>query len=122
MKIEGVHHAQVTVPSGRERDAREFYCGILGLTEIEKPEALKPRGGFWLQVEGFQVHIGIEDGIDRSSSRSHLAYLVVDLESWRTKLQNLHIPIQDGEPIPDFRRFEFRDPFGNRIEFLQYDR
>ena len=47
--ITRLHHAQVTVPPGAEEEARRFYCGFLGLTEIEKPEALQPRGGLWLQ-------------------------------------------------------------------------
>ena len=28
-------------------------------------------------------------------------------------------PITDGIPIPNLNRFEFRDPFGNRVEFLE---
>ena len=48
--ILGIHHVQITVPEGREDDARVFYCGVLGLQEAPKPEALAGRGGFWLQV------------------------------------------------------------------------
>jgi hypothetical protein len=27
--------------------------------------------------------------------------------------------ILESVPIPGYRRFEFRDPFGNRVEFIQ---
>jgi catechol 2,3-dioxygenase-like lactoylglutathione lyase family enzyme len=65
MTILGLHHAQITIPKGSEEEARQFYCQLLGLPEIEKPESLKGRGGFWLQVGDRQVHVGTEDGEDR---------------------------------------------------------
>jgi len=48
--IVGIHHVQITVPRGSEAEARQFYCDVLGLREVEKPESLRARGGFWLQV------------------------------------------------------------------------
>ncbi len=117
--ITAVHHAQISVPQGAEDQAREFYCGVLGLTEIPKPESLSGRGGFWLEVAGFQVHVGAEDGVDRSRSKAHVAYLVIDLAHWRAKLAAANCVPVDGVPISGYERFEFRDPFGNRVEFLQ---
>lgn len=117
--IEGVHHVQVSIPVGAEDDARNFYCGVLGLKEVPKPDALVGRGGFWLELDGFQVHFGTEDGIDRSKSKAHVAYRVDDLESWREKLTANGCDTTEGIRIPGFERFEFRDPFGNRIEFLE---
>lgn len=118
--ILNAHHAQVSVPKGEEEAARQFYCGILGLKEVPKPESLAGRGGFWLQLGDFQVHIGIEEESDRSrTSKSHVAYEVEDLEAWRAKLTENKIRILDGIPIPNYDRFEFRDPFGNRVEFLE---
>ena len=113
------HHAQITIPTGAEEKAREFYCGLLGLTEVPKPESLEGRGGFWLQLDGFQVHVGTDDGIDRGSSKVHVAYLVSDLDNWREKLNASGCRVTDGIAIPYYRRFEFRDPFGNRVEFLE---
>src|SRR5215213_9853130 len=107
--IEAVHHAQVSIPIGAEDEAKAFYCGVLGLREIPKPEALAGRGGFWLDLNGFQIHFGAEDGIDRSRSKAHLAYLVSDLNMWREKLSAHGCEILDGIPIPGYDRFEFRD-------------
>ena len=117
--LTAVHHAQVSIPIGSEDEARSFYCGILGMTEIPKPASLAGRGGFWLELSGFQIHFGTEDGIDRSRSKAHLAYQVSDLESWRERLDRAGCTIVDGIPIPGNHRFEFRDPFGNRVEFLE---
>jgi catechol 2,3-dioxygenase-like lactoylglutathione lyase family enzyme len=114
-----VHHAQITIPKGSEDQARKFYCEFLGLKEIPKPQALQTRGGFWLELGSLQIHVGTEENLDRTQTKAHLAYLVEDLEEWRVKLENYGIKIIEGIPIPEYNRFEFRDPFGNRVEFLE---
>jgi catechol 2,3-dioxygenase-like lactoylglutathione lyase family enzyme len=119
MNILEVHHVQITIPPGSEDDARKFYCDILGLREVPKPDALAGRGGLWLELGRKQVHIGTENGVERSSSKAHVAYLVDDLDRWRKRLETEQIEILEGIPIPGYSRFEFRDPFGNRVEFLQ---
>lgn len=117
--ITRIHHAQITIPEGQEEAAREFYCGVLGLTEAPKPESLGGRGGFWLQVGGRQVHLGTEAGVDRAATKAHLAYEVSDLVLWRQRLTAQSIAVLESIPISGYDRFEFRDPFGNRIELIQ---
>jgi catechol 2,3-dioxygenase-like lactoylglutathione lyase family enzyme len=117
--IRAVQHVQITIPKGAEAEARSFYCDFLGLKEVAKPESLAGRGGFWLQIGSFQVHVGSEDGVDREKTKAHVAYLVDDLEVWRRSLIQRGVKILEGVPIPNYSRFEFRDPFGNRVEFLQ---
>ena len=114
-----IHHAQITIPKGAEDEARAFYCGVLGLNELPKPEELAGRGGFWLDVGDRQLHIGTEDVGDRPPSKAHVAYLVENLDEARARLATAGVNVKDGIQIPGCRRFEFRDPFGNRIEFLQ---
>ncbi|MCM2532286.1 VOC family protein [Neobacillus pocheonensis] len=117
--ILGLHHAQITIPKGAEEQGKEFYCKILGLLEIEKPDSLKGRGGFWLEVGDRQVHVGTEDDFDRLKTKAHIAYQVDNISYWRKVLEQNNIKILDGVPIPNFERFEFRDPFGNRVEMIQ---
>jgi catechol 2,3-dioxygenase-like lactoylglutathione lyase family enzyme len=117
--IKALHHVQISIPKGAEEAGRAFYCGVLGLQEIEKPEALKPRGGFWLQVGDRQAHVGTEDGVDRHATKAHIAYEVDDIDAWRAKLKEQGITIVEAVPIPGHKRFEFRDPFGNRVELTQ---
>ncbi len=114
-----VQHAQITIPNGAENEAREFYCELLGLKEIPKPEVLQTRGGFWLEVSNFQVHVGTEDNSNRTETKAHIAYEVENLDAWREKLATGGVKIIEGVPIPHYSRFEFRDPFGNRVEFLE---
>lgn len=117
--ITGIHHVQITVPKGEEEAARTFYCGTLQLIEIEKPDALKSRGGFWLAVGDRQVHVGTEEGANRLATKAHVAYAVDDLEAWRESLTALGLHVEAGLPIPSYSHFEFRDPFGNRVEMIQ---
>jgi catechol 2,3-dioxygenase-like lactoylglutathione lyase family enzyme len=117
--IIGIDHVQITVPSGQEPAAREFYCGILGLTEIEKPDALKARGGFWLKVGDRELHVGTEEGVNRRATKAHAAFAVADLAFWRARLGQQGIVLEDCVPIPGCERFEFRDPFGNRVELIE---
>lgn len=113
-----LHHAQITVPTGAEEEARRFYCGVLGLPEIVKPDSLAGRGGFWLLVGDQQVHVGTEDGVERAQTKAHLAYQVSDVTAMRIRLEAAGVRPLASVPIPGFDRFECRDPFGNRVEMI----
>lgn len=117
--IRRFHHAQVTIPVGKEQEARYFYCELLRLKEISKPESLIGRGGFWVQVGDQELHIGIEDGVNRLLTKAHLAYEVEGIEVVEKLLTEHQIKISESVPIPGYERFECRDPFGNRIEFIK---
>jgi catechol 2,3-dioxygenase-like lactoylglutathione lyase family enzyme len=116
--ITRVHHVQITVPKGSEDAARSFYCGLLGLKEIEKPAALIPRGGLWLTLGELQIHVGVENGVDRRATKAHVAYEVSDLTDLGTRLRAAGIAIEPCPGVPGYERLEFRDPFGNRVEML----
>lgn len=114
-----IHHVQITIPAGAEEQGRHFYCEVLGLPEIVKPAILRERGGFWLQADDRQVHVGVEETGDRTTTKAHLAYEVADLAAWRERLTSAGVEILEGIPIPGYERFELRDPFGNRVELIQ---
>ena len=117
--ITGIHHVQITIAPSDEAAARAFYIDLLGMAEVEKPDSLKGRGGFWIQAGDRQIHIGIEDGVDRRRTKAHVAYEVDDLMAWKARLAAAGIAALESVPIPGFNRFECRDPFGNRLEFIQ---
>jgi catechol 2,3-dioxygenase-like lactoylglutathione lyase family enzyme len=118
MTIKRIHHVQITVAAQDVAAARKFYIEDLGLTETTKPQSLLARGGFWVEVADQQLHIGVEEGVDRAATKAHVAYEVDNLSVWRRKLSARGIEMLDGIPIPGYERFECRDPFGNRIEFI----
>jgi predicted RNase H-like nuclease/catechol 2,3-dioxygenase-like lactoylglutathione lyase family enzyme len=119
--IRRINHVQITIPTGEEANARAFYVELLGLREIPKPATLRSRGGFWLLLGGQEVHVGAEDGVERYKTKGHIAYEVSNIVYWRKRLESNGIKIGESIPIPGFERFEFRDPFGNRVEIIQPD-
>lgn len=117
MRIKRLDHIQICVPVGAEDKARAFYGGVLGLEEIEKPDALKPNGGLWFRMADIQLHIGVEE--EQNKSKRHPAFEVEDLESIKLYLQSKGVRIKEEIVIPGVNRFSFLDPFDNRIEFLE---
>ena len=119
MKLLRIHHVQITIPAGREEDARAFYCGLLGLDEIPKPVNVLKHGGFWVTLAAFQIHIGVDQRPKAPDSKEHIAFLVDSLDAWRVAFESAGIDVKPGVPVPGLSRFDVRDPFDNRLEFLQ---
>lgn len=113
-----VHHIEITVPPDRQAESEDFYLGFMGLKRIPKPESLRHRGGFWARLDNLDLHVGIEEGVDRLATKVHLAYQVDNLSAWRRKIEERGLTIKESIPIPGYDRFEFRDPFGNRVEII----
>lgn len=115
-----VDHIHLTVGEDKLKECRDFYVDVLGLEEIERlSNSHKPRG-VWMQIEGIEVHIGVEEGVDRLNTRSHTAFEVGDLEAMhRLVLDYPNIDVGPIESNDRFSRFNVRDPAGNRIELLR---
>ncbi len=114
-----IDHIQISAPEGCEGAAREFYGAILGLTEIEKPEALRARWGCWFECGSQQLHIGVERNF-RAARKAHPAFATDNLDELRATLQARGVPILDDENLPGVRRFYADDPWGNRLEFVEH--
>jgi catechol 2,3-dioxygenase-like lactoylglutathione lyase family enzyme len=116
--IRGVNHVQVNVPTADLERARKFYVGFMGMCEIERPGTFSSKG-IWMNAGEFEVHIGLEDAVDRSKTRAHVAYEVDDVAAWRAKVAAAGYAVREQPRIPGYDRFQFRDPFGNNIEIIQ---
>jgi catechol 2,3-dioxygenase-like lactoylglutathione lyase family enzyme len=119
MKIEfkRLDHIMLCFPIGKEQEAREFYGNVLGLKEITDTGYTLPNGAIWFQMGDIQLHIRAED--NHETSQRHPAFEVHDLQAARELLESHHIELKNESKIPDRNRFSFRDPFGNRIEFIE---
>jgi catechol 2,3-dioxygenase-like lactoylglutathione lyase family enzyme len=114
VRLVGLDHVQLAAPPGCEAEARAFFGELLGLRELEKPEALRGRGGVWFALaDGRQLHIGVEPEFV-PATKAHPAFLVEDYEALRA-----HCGAEKDEAIPGVRRFYAADPFGNRLEFVE---
>lgn len=106
------------MPAGAEEAGRQFYAGILGLTEIEKPPDLAKRGGVWFALGEQGLHLGVDEEF-RPARRGHPAILIRGLDAFRDRLVAAGISPIDDDSLPGYRRFYAADPFGNRLEFLE---
>lgn len=118
-QIAGLDHVQVAAPVGSEGDARGFYGDLLGLPELEKPEALRGRGGVWFACGAQQLHVGtIDDFAPAVKAHPALRVRRPDLDPIAERLAAAGSTVEWDDAIPNTRRFYTVDPWGNRIELL----
>lgn len=117
----GLDHVQLAAPEGGEGEARAFFNGVLGWAEVPKPEALRQRGGVWFQCGKHQVHIGVQPSFV-PAKKAHPAFEVAGLDGLRAHLDRHHVRVieDDARSEEGVRRFYAHDPFGNRLEFLEW--
>jgi catechol 2,3-dioxygenase-like lactoylglutathione lyase family enzyme len=118
MLLTGIDHVQLAAPKGCEAEARRFFGGLLQLEEIEKPPALRVRGGCWFQVGSRQLHIGVEEHF-QPALKAHPAFAVADIDALFAVLQNAGVNCTWDEALDGIRRFYSSDPWGNRLEFTE---
>ena len=120
MYLVSLDHVQLAAPPGCEDDARRFFGTVLELTEIEKPEALRERGGVWFALGEQQLHVGVDPQFARAS-KAHPGVRVAAgrLEELAARLASAGVEVVWDEALPDASRFYCEDPWGNRIEFVE---
>ncbi|RBW46710.1 glyoxalase [Psychromonas sp. B3M02] len=117
--IKSINHVQVTIPFGGEEEAKRFYGGVLGLKQLIQPESLRATNSLWFELGALQLHLGCEDNAHRTNSRAHVAYNVDNIEQCRRTFEALGVEIYENTQIEGIKRFDIRDPFGNRLEIME---
>jgi catechol 2,3-dioxygenase-like lactoylglutathione lyase family enzyme len=120
-----LHHVQVACPPGGEDAARRFYVDGLGLTEVEKPEDLRARGGCWFRAYddsgavSAELHVGVEDPF-APARKAHPAFAVRDLGAVAARLRGLGFEVDESQrdSFPGHVRLHTFDAHGNRVEVL----
>jgi catechol 2,3-dioxygenase-like lactoylglutathione lyase family enzyme len=119
MTIVGLDHVQLAAPAGCEEAARRFYGEVLGLAELEKPEALRGRGGAWFRCGSQQLHVGVAgDFTPAAKAHPALAVAAGDLDGLAQRLREAGHEVRWDDAIPELRRCYTADPWGNRIELV----
>lgn len=123
-----LHHVQVACPPGGEDVARRFYADALGLSEVEKPDDLKARGGAWFRAfdtDGAvtaEIHVGVEEPFV-PARKAHPALVLDDvelLEATAARLTDLGFAVDESQrhTFPGYERLHTADGHGNRVELL----
>jgi len=123
-----LHHVQVACPPGGEDGARRFYGAGLGMTEVEKPEELRARGGCWFRAYDdagavqSEIHVGVEEPFV-AARKAHPALLLADvaeLDAVGDRLAGLGFEVDRSQrdTFPGHLRFHTFDAHGNRVEVL----
>lgn len=115
----GLDHVQIAAPGGSEEVERQFFSSVLGMREIEKPEDLRRRGGLWFVCGLHQIHIGIDPDF-KPAKKAHPAIQVRNINRLKERIRSHGIEVRDDELLPRADRFYVDDPFGNRMEFLEW--
>ena len=118
MTVLGIDHVQLAMPPDREAEAREFYGRILGFDEIAKPAELARRGGVWFVGGPVEVHLGVDDQFE-AGAKAHVAILIAGLGELLERLETAGVPTERGVDHVGRTRAYARDPFGNRLEFIE---
>lgn len=115
--ISGIDHVQIAVPVGQEQVCRDFYLGILGLREILRPDRGAGRSFLWVSVGEQEIHFR-PDAQFAAAGFAHPGFLVGDAEALATALSKAGFEVSRDEAVAS-GRFHTRDPFGNRLEFIE---
>lgn len=118
IRFKRIDHVHICVPPERLEEARTFYTSVLGLGQIERPGHLFNSPGYWLAIGNIELHIGVEPYAGRTIR--HSAFEVEDVAEARRLLEAHQIEFIEEPVIPGRERFAFLDPFGNRMELLQF--
>ena len=118
MRVTRIEHVQLAMPAGGEDLARNFYAGILGISESPKPAHLAKRGGCWFERGDLKIHLGVEADF-KPARKAHVALLVTGLSLLQEKLKTSGCTLKEDEPLEGYHRVYVDDPFGNRIELME---
>jgi catechol 2,3-dioxygenase-like lactoylglutathione lyase family enzyme len=118
MSIVAIDHVQLAMPKGGEDRARQFYGGVLGMSEDKKPPELAARGGAWFSAGAIHLHLGV-DAEFRPARRAHPALVVKGLADYVARARAQGCRVVDDDPLPGWERVFLDDPFGNRLELME---
>jgi catechol 2,3-dioxygenase-like lactoylglutathione lyase family enzyme len=115
MTIRFIDHAQLSFPSGKEGELRDFYGRLIGLGEVGTPG----KGPLRFRAGAQRIDLLPTENWVPAPATAHLAFEVHDLASLRRKLLAAGFELDESRPLPGHRRFYVNDPAGNALEFLE---
>jgi glyoxylase I family protein len=114
--VAGIHHVTINVSDTAR--ALEFYCGVLGMQPLPRPQLRF--GGAWLDAgAGRQVHLA-EEPVPPDLGQ-HVAFQVADVDAVIDALRARGIDVPPAKRVGDtnVRQTFTYDPDGNKLEFTE---
>lgn len=118
LNVTGIDHVTVLITDVAH--SRAFYGDLLGLREVPAPREFD-FVALWYDLGGQYLHLLLKPQPDTPSPR-HFCFRVADVRTAREDLKSRGVFVDETVKIAAADRFFVRDPDGNRIEFLQWDR
>ena len=113
-----IDHVQLAMPLGEEQQARAFYGGLLGMTELTRPPELAKRGGAGLRaaecnsILEWRATSGPRRRRTRPCAAVIMRFSCNDCETGGLR-------VTEPQDIPEVSRCHVHDPFGNRLELIR---
>jgi catechol 2,3-dioxygenase-like lactoylglutathione lyase family enzyme len=120
LRVVGVDHIQLAMPSAGEDKARAFYSRLLEMPEVPKPPDLAKRGGVWFESSLVKIHLGVDPDF-RPARKAHPGLLVEGVEELVARIRAAGYEVID-ELLDGRLRAFVHDPFGNRLELIDGSR
>ncbi|MFE3976325.1 MULTISPECIES: VOC family protein [unclassified Peribacillus] len=117
--FKAIDHFQLASPKNTEDQSRKFFNEILMFQEVDKPASLKSNGGVWFESGSIKIHVGTEDQFI-PARKAHPALEVENLRDFKQHLITNRVSFTEDKRLPGANRIYISDPFGNRIEILEW--
>jgi catechol 2,3-dioxygenase-like lactoylglutathione lyase family enzyme len=114
-----LEHVTITTPEELEEEVISWYVEVIGLERVEKLEGARSGGG-WFQAGEQQVHLLIDP--HNPPKNAHFCLRVADFESFVGRLRTSGCHIEQARQIPGRKRCFTRDPAGNSIELVSFEK
>ena len=118
IRVTHIDHVSVLITDVAR--SRAFYGGVLGLAEIPAPAEFD-FVAVWYDLGGTYLHLLLKPHPDTPSPR-HFCLHTPDAAAARAHFEAHGVPTDETVRIAAADRFFVRDPDGNRIELLQWER
>ena len=116
--IDSLHH--VAIPVLDLATCATFYRKIVGLRELEVPEAVGRAGICWFDLgQDRALHLFTADVLHES--RAHFAVTVSDVDAWRAHFRHHGVAfVEPRVKLYGADRVFVRDPADNLVEFVNW--
>lgn len=115
----GARFAQVFIPMepGEEEVLRNFYLGVLGLTEMRAPNYPKDTDGFWAVSGTRQIYFGTKPSFAFDPAALP-AFPIANLDRVAARLTEQGYPVRWNKDLSYVKRLVVTDPTGFQVGLI----